>query len=268
MEDAHQAIEAAIQEMDQLLRNLYKEKTAQVRSSDERLMLKATALTWFKTHKSKISVICNTGLLDKVDTIFEKLHDYSERGILRSKLKRECKEARVLLVDVRAAVMKGGDIPIDKADDKPPDFSPLISDPKMQDILRRRWAECIVCIKSGAPLSATVMMGGLVEGLLLARVNTETDKSPIFRAKTAPRDAAGITLPLKEWMLKSFLDVAHELDWISNSAKDVGTVLREYRNYIHPQKEFTHDVNLEPNDARMFWDVCKNISREIIESIA
>jgi len=267
MEDAHQAVEAAIQEMDRLLSNLYKGRTAQVRSSDERLMLKATALTWFKTHKSKILGICDIGLLDKVDTVFENLHRYSERAILRSKLKRECKEARVLLVDVRAAAMKAGGMPIAKANDKALDFSPLISDPKMQEILERRWAECIVCIKSGAPLSATVMMGGLVEGLLLARVNTETDKSPIFTANTAPRDAAGKTLPLKEWMLKNFLDVAHELGWISNSAKDVGTVLREYRNYIHPQKEFTHGVNLEPNDARMFWDVCKNISREVIESV-
>jgi len=243
MEDAHQAVESAIQEIDRLQKNLAKGKSTQVWSTDERLMLKATALTWFKTHKSKISETCDAGLLGKVDNAFDSLHGYSERSILRSKLKRECKEARRLLVDVRAAVMKAGGIPIVKADDMAPDFSPLISDPKMQEILKRRWAECIVCFKSEAPLSATVMMGGLVEGLLLARVNTESDKSPIFTAKTAPRDAAGKTLPLKEWMLKNFLDVAHELDWISNSAKDVGTVLREYRNYIHPQKEFTHGVN-------------------------
>src|SRR5262249_792817 len=146
-----------------------------------------------------------------------------------------------------------------------PDFSPLVSDQKMQTILKRRWEECVACLNSGAPLSATVMMGGLVEGLLLARINTEPNKAAIFTAKAAPRDPAGKTLLLKEWMLKSFLDVAHELGWISNSAKDVGSVLREYRNFIHPQKEFTHGVNLEANDARMFWDVCKNISREVIE---
>jgi hypothetical protein len=267
MEDALQAVEAAIQETDRLQKNLAKGQSSQIWSTDERLMLKATALTWFKTHKSKIFGTCDPGLLDLVDVAFDKLHSYSERSILRSKLKRECKEARGLLVNVRAAVMKAGGVSTSKADDKAPDFSPLISDPKMQEILKRRWEECIICVKSGVPLSATVMMGGLVEGLLLARVNTAPDKAPIFTAKTAPRDPAGKTLPLKEWMLKNFLDVCHELDWISNSAKDVGTVLREYRNYIHPQKEFTHGVNLEPNDARMFWDVCKNISREVIESV-
>jgi hypothetical protein len=267
MEDAHQAVEEAIREIDRLQKILAKGRSAQVRSPDERLMLKATALTWFKTHKGKIAGDGDVGLLGKVDAAFDRLLADSERGILRSKLKRECKETKRLLVDVRAAVIKAGSVPIVKADDKAPDFSPLISDLKMQEILERRWKECTVCIKSGAPLSATVMMGGLVEGLLLARVNTEPNKAPIFTAKTAPRDTAGKTIPLKEWMLKNFLDVAHELDWISNSAKDVGTVLREYRNYIHPQKEFTHDVNLEPNDARMFWDVCKNITREVIESV-
>jgi hypothetical protein len=267
MNDPLQAVEAAIQEIDRLQKNLAKGKSPQIWSADERLMLKATALTWFKTHKSKISGACDAGLLVKVDTAFDRLHGYSERSILRLKLKRECKEAKHLLVDVRAAVMKAGSVATAKVDNNAPDFSPLISDSKMQEILKRRWEECIVCIKSGAPLSATVMMGGLVEGLLLARVNTEPNKAPIFTAKTAPRDTAGKSLALKEWMLKNFLDVCHELGWISNSAKDVGTVLREYRNYIHPQKELTHDVNLEPNDAKMFWDVCKNISREIIESV-
>ena len=266
MENAHQAVESALQEVDCLQHNLTRGKSAQVRSPDERLMLKATALTWFKTHRNKISSFCETDLLGKVDAAFEKLLAYSERSIFRSKLKRECKETKGFLVDVRAAVMKAGNLPAMKADDKAPDFSPLVSDPKMQEILKRRWEECIICVKSGVPLSATVMMGGLVEGLLLARVNTEPDKTLIFTAKSAPRDPAGKTLPLKEWILKNFLDVCHELDWISDSAKDVGTVLREYRNYIHPQKEFTHGVNLELNDARIFWDVCKNISREVIES--
>jgi hypothetical protein len=137
----------------------------------------------------------------------------------------------------------------------------------MQEILNRRWAECLVCIGNGAPLSATVMMGGLVEALLLARVNRETNKAPIFTASTSPKDKVGKTLPLTEWTLKGFLDVAHELKWVSNSAKDVGVVLRDYRNYVHPNKELTHGVKLNPNDARMFWDVCKNIAREIIASV-
>ena len=55
--------------------------------------------------------------------------------------------------------------------DTAPKFEPLISDPKMQAILIKRWQECVICVESGAPLAATVMMGGLLEGLLLAKIN-------------------------------------------------------------------------------------------------
>jgi hypothetical protein len=267
MEEAHQAAESAIKETESLRKYLAKGKSAQVQSPDERLMVKATALTWFKNHKPKIAAVHDGASLKSTDESFDRLLRYAERSILRSKLRRECKGIVGLLVDVRAAIVKSGPIRLVKTDNKPPDFSPLVQDAAMQEILNRRWAECLVCISNGAPLSATVMMGGLVEALLLARVNREANKAPIFTAKTAPKDKAGKTLPLTEWTLKGFLDVAHELKWVSNSAKDVGVVLRDYRNYIHPNKELTHGVKLNPNDARMFWDVCKNISREVIDNV-
>jgi hypothetical protein len=119
----------------------------------------------------------------------------------------------------------------------------------MQEILKRRWLECTACIAANAPLAATVMMGGLLEGLLLARINRETNKAPIFTAVAAPRDKQNQTLPLKEWTLQHYIDVAHELTWLSATAKDIGVVLRDYRNYIHPHKELTHAISLQKNDA-------------------
>lgn len=267
MEQAYQAVESAIQETANLRAYLAKGKSGQVRSPDERLVVKATARTWFATHRPAIAAAHDAASLKSIDETFEQLLAYSERHILRSKIRRNCKEAVGLLVELRAAIVKGGPARPPGVNDKPPDFSPLVQDLAMQEILNRRWAECLVCISHGAPLSATVMMGGLVEALLLARVNRETNKSPIFTAKTAPKDKAGKTLLLPEWTLKGFLDVAHEMNWVSNSAKDVGVVLRDYRNYIHPNKELTHGVKLSSDDARMFWDVCKNISREVIASI-
>lgn len=37
-------------------------------------------------------------------------------------------------------------------------------------------------------MAATVMMGGFLEALFIARANQLSDKSPLFRAKAAPRD--------------------------------------------------------------------------------
>jgi hypothetical protein len=99
--------------------------------------------------------------------------------------------------------------------DVPPDFSKLIADPRMQQILQRRWIESTLCIAANTPLAATVMMGGLLEALLLARINRETNKAPIFTAVAAPKDKSNKTHPLKEWTLQHYIDVAHELNWIS-----------------------------------------------------
>ena len=151
--------------------------------------------------------------------------------------------------------------------DQPPKFAPLISDSVMQEILRRRWKECTICIDAGAPLAAIVMIGGLLEALLLARINRESNKAPIFKAANAPKDKGGKTKPLNEWMLRSYIDVAHEMGWISQSAKDIGEVLRDYRNYIHPYKELSHGVTIETKDALILWEVSKSISRQVIDSV-
>lgn len=135
----------------------------------------------------------------------------------------------------------------------------------MKAILERRWVECTLCIGADAPLAATVMMGGLLEGLLLARVNSESNKSAIFTASSAPRDKQKKTLQLKEWTLQNYIAVAHELKWISQPLKDIGEVLRDYRNYIHPQKEFSDKVSLTTGDATLFWEISKNIARQLLK---
>ena len=88
--------------------------------------------------------------------------------------------------------------------DTPPAFTPLISDAKMQAILQKRWQECVICVRHGAPLGATVMMGGILEGLLLARINQLPSQAPVHTAAAAPKDkSTGKTLQLKDWGLKN-----------------------------------------------------------------
>ena len=109
------------------------------------------------------------------------------------------------------------------------------------------------------------MMGGLLEGLLLARINQLTDKRPVFTAASAPKDRTGSTLRLNEWGLKNYLDVAHEVVWISKTTKDIGEVVRDYRNYIHPQTEHSHGINLTTDDARTLWEVAKSVVRQVVK---
>jgi len=148
--------------------------------------------------------------------------------------------------------------------DKPPDFSTLVSDAEMRAILGRRWEECAICVHANAPLAATVMMGGLLETLLLTRVHQYLDKAKMFGATAVPKGKTGKPLPLGEWTLRNYIDVAHELKWITQTEKDLGVVLRDYRNYIHPFKERSHGIKLEPNDSLILWELSKTISRQLL----
>jgi len=117
----------------------------------------------------------------------------------------------------------------------------------------------------GAPLAAVVMMGVLLEGLLLAKVNQLTNKKPVFTAASAPKNSkTGNPLKLNEWGLKDYLGVARELGWISRTTRDVGEVVRDYRNYIHPQKGHSHGISILAEDARTMWEIAKNVARQIL----
>jgi hypothetical protein len=137
----------------------------------------------------------------------------------------------------------------------------------MREILERRWDECQRCLDAEAHLAATVMMGGLLEALFVARANRLQDKKPLFTAKATPLDSqTKKPLPLSRWTLQPYLDVGHELGWISSSAKDIAVVLRDYRNYVHPEKERSHGVTLTAHDSDMFWQVTKSLARQLLRS--
>ncbi|MBS1792103.1 MAG: hypothetical protein JST85_30635 [Acidobacteria bacterium] len=263
MNDAYSAIDAAIKEIDSLKRMLKKSSSQQVRSSEECSVIKAVCLTWFRNHRPIVEASIGEDLLKDVDVVYKNILVASDRATLRSRYYQELKVAHSRLSEIRNYTISSP--PTTITADTPPSFAPLVSNVEMQEILKRRWSECAKCVEAGAPLAAIVMMGGLLEALLLARVNKATNKPAIFAATKAPKDkTTGKTLPLQEWTLRHYIDVAHELDWISASAKDVGEVVRDYRNYIHPHKELSHGVILNDGDANLFWEIAKSIARQIL----
>lgn len=269
MGDALEHVEAAIAEVTKARSSVARGKSKQVRTADELDQLKALAFAWFKTHRPIVSGLADLGTADES---YQAVLDATARFAARSTYANSLQEAKSALLAVRRAVTAapGGapsKLPGIFSPEAPPGFASLTADPAMQAILNRRWDEVQQCIGAGANLAAAVMMGGLLETLLLARINVASNKAPIFTAKGAPRDKGGKTYPLSDWKLISMVDVAQEMSWITRSAKDLGNVLRDFRNYIHPHKEHTDGVLITNDDARMFWEVCKAISRQVLGSI-
>lgn len=114
-------------------------------------------------------------------------------------------------------------------------------------------------------MAATVMMGGLLEALFVARANALGDKSPLFKAKSTPLDSkTKKPLMLKDWTLRPFIDVGYELGWITKSGKDIAVVLRDYRNIIHPEKQRSFGIELGEDDSKIFWEITKGLSRQLL----
>lgn len=265
MPDMLKAVDSAIEEAGKAMTVLGKKKTTQISATEEHAYLKAVCLSWLKTHRGDVAPCCDGAELTPIDGIYQGLLEANEGRLSRAATRGQLKSARVQLISLRSKLILV-DPKVVNQGDKPPQFAKLAPDPDMQDILLRRWNETLLCMNGGAHLAATVMMGGLLEALLLARVNLETNKAPIFTAGAAPKKA-GVTFPLTEWGLKDYVDVAHELGWLTKSAKDVGEVLRDWRNYIHPHKEHRHKVVLVKSDTLVLWGVATSIATQVVASV-
>lgn len=266
-------IDQAIREIERLTKTINANRSIQVRTHDERELIKANAFSWFKGHRTHIQLLTGNEILNLVDENFHQLLEFSDKHTSRSRYKVVLKSTKGSLIKLRSEAIKFNatdSIPIDlidKSKNSIPDFSPLVRDQKMQKILVNRWNEIIKCLECDAPLAATIMMGGLLEALFLARANKLSDKSPLYIAKAAPIDSTTKkVVPLDKWMLNSFIEVAAELGWIRKPAKEIGIVLRDYRNFIHPERELRTGFTLEKDDATMFWQIFSQVAQQILNN--
>ncbi len=261
------AIDDTIASVGDLRSSLAKGSSPQVRSTEETAKVKSVCLDWFNSARPILASTADRSLLEEVDALFKTVLECSDRATTRDRYRTLLKQLKPILVKLRSSLVAPPLAPHWQLTPAP-DFSKLIPDPRMQQILVRRWQETKVCISARASLAATIMMGGLLEALLLAKVNASPDKSKIFKAKAAPKDPrTSKPAQLKDWTLKDFIDVAYELGWIGSAAKELSIVIRDYRNYVHPQKELSHGVIIQPSDAEMFWGIFSTLAGQIVDSL-
>jgi hypothetical protein len=263
-----EAIDAAILEVSRARSLVLKIKVKQVSGVDAVASLKATAQAWFYTHRPDVSAGAINVELDAADRHYTTILDSTAKRAARHTYLAALGDAKKALLAIRTAVLTSpATSAVSNMDDLAPDFSPWAGNEEIREILTRRWHECCKCVKADAHLAAIVMMGGLLEALFVARANKMPVKDTLINAASAPKDkTTGKTLNYQEWMLDSYIKVAHELRWITESAKDTADVLKEYRNYIHPEKERRHGVVLALNDSSMFWQVTKALVRQLLMS--
>jgi hypothetical protein len=158
-----------------------------------------------------------------------------------------------------ASVPKPKDVPLEAA----PDFACLVPDASLAEILTFRWAEAQRCFRAEAHLSAVVMMGSILEGVLLHKV--EQNVKVAHQAKASPKDKTGTHKPIHEWNLSALIDVAHEVGWLQGDVKRFSHALRESRNVIHPYVQRVLRDRPDGDTCRICWQVVRAAVADLLE---
>lgn len=125
----------------------------------------------------------------------------------------------------------------------------------ISDVLNLRIQEIKANLKANAPLSAIVIIGSTLEGILLGFASKKP--KDFNQAKAAPKDKEGKIKYHHDWSLSNFIDVAHELRYIQEDVKKFSHTLRDFRNYIHPYEQMSSGFNPDIHTAKLCWNVLK-----------
>ena len=145
--------------------------------------------------------------------------------------------------------------PKEKPIETPPDFKQFVQDNSLADILSFRWEEAQRCAQAEAHLAAVVMMGSILEGALLHKV--EQDPKAANQAKTSPKDRTGKPRPIHEWNISALINVAHEVGWLQGDVKRFSHALRESRNIVHPYVQRLRRDRPDRDTCSICWQVVR-----------
>lgn len=147
-----------------------------------------------------------------------------------------------------------------------PNFLVLGLEPGVGEILDYRWDEIQRCIEADANLSAVILMGSLLEGLLLGVIHKNIKLAN--QAYSAPKTREGKVKPFSEWKLSEMIDVAHSLGWIEIDVKRFSHSLREFRNLIHPYEHMISNFNPNKDTTSISWLVVQAAINDLTKTLS
>lgn len=115
------------------------------------------------------------------------------------------------------------------------------------DIIKARLIEIKNCVNHDSPLSAVIMTGSVLEGLLFS-IATQNPRE-YNQSQSAPKDENGRVRKFSYWTLNNFIDVSAEVGVLKQDVKKFSHVLRDFRNYIHPYSQMCTQFSPDKHTA-------------------
>jgi len=152
---------------------------------------------------------------------------------------------------VKAAVL---DEPIPVALDSE-DFL-FVDNTDLRNIAVRDFNELRSAIVTESWKTIVVLAGSLIENLLLDLLLRDKD------AALADGDAPA-RKKIERWDLVNLITVSANLGKLPKGVEKLSQSVREYRNLIHPGREITTDLKVEPEEGKIAVEVFKILIREM-----
>jgi len=148
----------------------------------------------------------------------------------------------------------------------PPDFLNLKLEPGLGEILADRWSQAQKCLNAEAWLAATIIMGSMLEGMLLAVLQKFLGEANA--CKSAPIDPRTCKVKyFADWSLSDMINVAHEANWIDLDGKKFSHSLREFRNLIHPYQQMILKTCPDKDTCEISWLVVQAAANDLSKKL-
>lgn len=128
----------------------------------------------------------------------------------------------------------------------PPDFSALTPDPRYADLLTNRWQEAEAMFAAGAWRFTVIALGSLLEGALLARFNRDQLPAPKY--------------------LDAMIKEAQQRGWLKHSRVQVSHALKEFRNYVHLDRELKEAEAIDEGTCIIAWPIIRAAIDDLVRS--
>lgn len=128
----------------------------------------------------------------------------------------------------------------------------FVADEQYKNLLIRDFNELEVCVDNKASKSVLILSGSIIETVLLE-----------FFSHSLP---AGVShLDLMKMSLSDLITHAEDIDLISSKSKELSTVIKNYRNLIHPGREVRTNEKFNYETAIVSYSLVKIILNEVRE---
>lgn len=126
----------------------------------------------------------------------------------------------------------------------------FISDQRFRNILERDQQEIDICLRNGAYKAVITLVGSLLETVLLDYLLSNLPKG-LNEKKVLELD------------LSKMIDLVYDANLIDSKTKDLTSVVRTYRNLIHPGREIRKNETVDEEIATVAASLLKIVIREI-----